>query len=199
MPAQRLSIRLARETLPLVQDARRSYVLTHPTLSPSDSAAICYAIYLVKQFKSSGGAIAWSALMSADFDFRRFSLPYAFPCNVRYVTSIDRAILPTLDSFIDTELRPCFKGKVYRNFAIRAVLRAAYCLTHKGFKDVLIVAGDTVPADAPAAYDPYRLMFPYRSDPRNSEGIDPSIFDFDDMFPNGKVDAEGFADDSEMF
>lgn len=194
-----LSINLARETLPLLQNARRNYVLTHPTLSPTDSAAISYAVYLVESFKRQGGQILWNVLMASEFDFSRFNLPYAFPCNIRYVTSITRAILPTLDSFIETELRPCFKGKVYRNFAIRAVLRAAYCLTHEGFKDVLIVAGDAVPADAPAAYDPYRLMFPYRSDPRSSEGIDPSIFDFDDMFPNGKVDAEGYADDSEMF
>ena len=41
----------------------------------------------------------------------------------------------------------------------------SYILAHEGFKDVLIVAGDAVPADAPAAYDPYNLMFPYRSDP----------------------------------
>ena len=66
----------------------------------------------------------------------------------------------------------------------------SYILAHEGFKDVLIVAGDAVPADAPAAYDPYNLMFPYRSDPRNCDpGIDPSIFD--DLFPNGSVDADG--------
>lgn len=68
----------------------------------------------------------------------------------------------------------------------------SYILAHEGFKDVLIVAGDAVPADAPAAYDPYNLMFPYRSDPRNDgidPGIDPSIFD--DLFPNGSVDADG--------
>lgn len=66
----------------------------------------------------------------------------------------------------------------------------SYILAHEGFKDVLIVAGDAVPADAPAVYDPYNLMFPYRSDPRNCDpGIDPSIFD--DLFPNGSVDADG--------
>ena len=66
----------------------------------------------------------------------------------------------------------------------------SYILAHEGFKDVLIVAGDAVPADAPAAYDPSNLMFPYRSDPRNCDpGIDPSIFD--DLFPNGSVDADG--------
>lgn len=198
MPA-RLTVNLARITLPLLQDVRRSYVLAHPSLTPSDSAAIGYGVYLVQRFKQQGGAILWNVLMSPDFDFSRFALPYAFPRDIRYRTTIDRAILPTLDAFRDTELRPCFKGEIYRNFVIRAVLLAAYCLTHEGFEDVLIVAGDAVPADAPAAYDPYRLMFPYRSDPRNSEGIDPSIFDFDDMFPNGKVDAEGFADDSELF
>lgn len=69
----------------------------------------------------------------------------------------------------------------------------SYILAHEGFKDVLIVAGDAVPADAPAAYDPYNLMFPYRSDPRN-EGIDPSIFD--GLFPNGVDD--GF-EDAEVF
>ena len=195
----RFTIKLARETLPLLQDARRSYVLTHPTLSPSDSAAIGYAIYLVERFKRAGGTILWDVLMSPNFDFGRFALPYAFPCDIRYQTTIERAILPTLDRFCENELRPFFKGEIYRNFVVRAAVRAAYCLTHEGFKDVLIVAGDAVPADAPAAYDPYRLMFPYRSDPRNSEGIDPSIFDQSDLFPNGKVDAEDFADDSELF
>lgn len=196
--SSRFTIRLARETLPLLQDARRSYVLAHPNLIPSDSAAIGYAIHLIEQFKREGGTILWDVLLSPNFDFSRFALPYAFPCDIRYQTTIERAILPTIDRFCESELRPYFKGKIYRNFVVRAIVRAAYCLTHKGFADVLIVAG-TDPEDSPAAYDPYRLMFPYRSDPRNSEGIDPSIFDFDDMFPNGKVDAEGYADDSEMF
>ena len=69
----------------------------------------------------------------------------------------------------------------------------SYILAHEGSKEVLKVPGDAVPADAPAAYDPYNLMFPYRSDPRN-EGIDPSIFD--GLFPNGVDD--GF-EDAEVF
>lgn len=155
----RFTIRLARETLPLLQDARRSYVLAHPDLIPSDSAAIGYAIHLIEQFKREGGTILWNVLMSPNFDFGRFALPYAFPCDIRYQTTIERAILPTIDRFCETELRPYFKGKIYRNFVVRAIVRAAYCLTHKGFKDVLIVAG-TDPEDSPAAYDPYGLMFP---------------------------------------
>lgn len=193
-----LSVKLARETMPLLQDIRRAYVLTHPTIKPTDSAAVGYAFYLIKRFRQQGGAILWNVLMSPEFDFSRLNLPCVFPSEIRYVAAINRSLVPKLDSFIETELRPCFKGKVYRNFAIRAALRAAYCLTREGYKDVLIVAGDTAPADAPAAYDPYRLMFPYRPDPRNSEEIDPSIFDFDDIFPNGKVDAEGYADASEL-
>lgn len=185
----RLTVNLARETLPLLQDARRAYVLAHPSLNPSDSVAIGYAEYLVKQFERDGGAISWSALMSLDFS--RFNLPPVFPSDIRYRTTIDRAMLPMLYRFRDTELCPCFEGEIYMNFVIRAILRAGYCLTHEGFKDVLIVAGDAVPADAPAAYDPYNLMFPSRPDPRNSEGFDPSIFD--DLYPNGtNADSELF-------
>lgn len=174
----RLTVNLARETLPLLQDARRSYVLAHPTLNPSDSAAIGYAIYLVERFRQQGGAILWNVLMAANFDSARFALPYAFPCDIRYRTTIDRAILPTLDAFCDNELRPCFEGEIYRNFVIRAALRAAYCLTHEGFKDVCIVAG-TDPAPAPAVYDPYSLLFPSVATAPEVLGddLDPEIFE----------------------
>lgn len=192
-----LTLNLARECLPLIQDSRRSYVVSHPSLTPTDSAAIGYTLYLVGQFQKQGGSICWPSVHALDFS--RFNLPPQFPNDIRYRTGISRAIIPALDRFADTELSPVFIGRIYRNLTVRLLLRAAYCLTHEGFKDVLMVAGDTVPADAPAAYDPYNLMFPHRSDPRNSEGIDPSIFDFDDMFPNGKVDAEGYAEDSELF
>ena len=138
-----LSVKLARETMPLLQDIRRAYVLTHPTIKPTDSAAVGYAFYLIKRFRQQGGAILWNVLMSPEFDFSRLNLPCVFPSEIRYVAAINRSLVPKLDSFIETELRPCFKGKVYRNFAIRAALRAAYCLTREGFKDVLIVAGDT--------------------------------------------------------
>lgn len=173
-----LSVKLARETMPMLQDIRRSYVLTHPTTSPTDSAAIGYAFHLVARFKQKGGAILWNVLMSRDFDFTRFNLPPVFPCEIRYVAAINRTLVPTLDNFIATELRPCFEGKVYRNFAIRAVLRAAYCLTHEGFKDVLIVAG-TVPAAAPAAYDPYSLLFPNGTNSPAALGdtLDPDILE----------------------
>ncbi len=192
-----LTVNLARICLPLLQDNRRSYIIAHPSVNPTDTAVLGYAVYLIKQFRQQGGDILWPALLALDPD--RLNLPPNFPHDIRFRLAISRSIIPLLDRFCESELRPVYKGKIYRNLVVRAILTAAYCLTHEGFKDVLIVAGDTVPADAPAAYDPYRLMFPYRSDPRNSEGIDPSIFDFDDMFPNGKVDAEGYADDSEMF
>lgn len=189
-----LSVNLARICLPLLNDARRSYIIAHPSINPTDAAVIGYSVYLIKQFKRQGGDILWHSLLALDPD--RLNLPPNFPHDIRFRLGVPRSIIPLLDRFCESELRPVFEGKIYRNLVIRAILTAAYCLTHDGFKDVLIVAGDSVPAESPAAYDPYGLMFPYRSDPRNSEGIDPSIFDFDDMFPNGKVDAEGFADDS---
>ena len=187
-----LTLNLARECLPLIQDMRRSYCLAHPSLTPTDSAAIGYALYLVGQFQKQGGSICWPSVHALDLG--RFNLPSQFPHDIRYRTGISRAIIPALDRFVDTELSGVFVGRIYRNLSVRLLLRAAYCLTHEGYKDVHIDAGDAAPADAPAAYDPYRLMFPYRSDPRNSEGFDPSIFD--DLFPNG-TNAED--SESEMF
>ena len=69
---------------------------------------------------------------------------------------------------------------MYLNFALAMLLRAPLALDKRvlPFKlptDELLGAGA-----APAAFDP-------------------SIFDQSDLFPNGKVDAEGFADASEMF
>lgn len=142
----RLSVKLARETLPLLQDARRSYVIEHPTSSPSDSAAIAHAIQLVDRFKREGGTILWTPLMSSNFDFSRFALPYTFPADIRFVTSIDRSIIPALDRFADSELSPAFNVKIYRNFTIRAALRAGFALTHKQkFRDVLM--GKDLPSD----------------------------------------------------
>lgn len=135
----RLTVNLARETLPLLQDARRSFVLANPNLNPSDSAAIDYGVSLIRQFKKEGGSILWADLMDPNFDFSRFALTYAFPRSIRYRTTIDRAIVPKLDGLCNAELSPCFKGKIYRNFLIRAVLRASYALTHESeFRDVLI-------------------------------------------------------------
>lgn len=174
-PAQtHLTVNLTRETLPLIQDLRRSYVLAHPSVNPTDADAIGYVVQLVGELKRNGGAILWPVLMSLDSE--SFNLPATFPNDIRYRTSIPRHILPILDRFCESELRSVFKGRIYRNFVIRAIIRAGYALTHEGFENVVIVAGDAVPAEPPAAYDPYGLMFPHRHDPSNSEDFDPSVF-----------------------
>lgn len=113
----------------------------------------------------------------------RFNIPSSFDCDIRYSTTLTGASLfSRIDGLVDAmNALPAYSSDsrgVYKNFAVRGALRLSYALDHEeDFRDVLIVAGDAVSDDAPAAFDP-------------------SIFD--DMFPNGKVDAEGYADASEL-
>lgn len=196
------TLKLARECLPLFQDVRRSAIIHGVSDRPTDSTALAFALDRRDQFVCSGGTILWPVLMALPKE--RFDIPSSFDCDIRYSTTLTgSSLFSRIDGLVDAlNALPAFSSDsrgVYKNYAVRAALRLSYALDHeKDFRDVLIVAG-TDSKDAPAAFDPYRLMFLYRPDSRNSEGIDPSIFDQSDLFPNGKVDAEGFADDSELF
>ena len=171
------------------------------------STAIAHALDRLEEFERSGGAVLRSVLMSLAPE--RFNIPLSFPCGERYeITVSGSALVARFDSLRDRlsaqtpSIRP-----MYLNYVIRYVLRAGYALSHeKEFRDVLIVAG-TDPEDSPAAFNPSELLSadasraadPARKKHMTFARIDPSIFDQSDLFPNGKVDAEGYADDSEMF
>lgn len=180
---QKSPVNIARECLVLFQDARRAAVVDGVSFNPSDSTGVAYCFVRYDQFKSDGGSVLWDVLMR--LPPARFDIPLHFDCDIRYHTTLTGSeLLRRLEAFRDElSALPAFHSgcrKVYKNWAIRAALRFGYALSHeKEFRDVLIVAG-TDPEDNPTSFDP-------------------SIFDQSDLFPNGKVDAEGFADASEMF
>lgn len=194
------SFQTARECAVLAHYSAAQAVIDGVSNKPTPSDALMNDLDRLDKFERDGGAVLSGVLMSLPPE--RFHIPLSFPCGQRFVFSVTGAeLIDRLNALRDrlSAVNPSVRP-MYLNYVIRYVLRCGYALSHENeFRDVLIVAGDAVPADAPAVYDPYRLMFPYRPDPRNSEGIDPSIFDQSDLFPNGKVDAEGFADDSELF
>lgn len=175
------NLKLARECLPLFQDVRRSAIIHGVSDRPTDSTALAFALDRRVQFECSGGTVLWPVLMALPQE--RFNIPSSFDCDIRYSTTLTGASLfSRIDGLVDAmNALPAYSSDsrgVYKNFAVRGALRLSYALDHEeDFRDVLIVAGDAVSDDAPAAFDP-------------------SIFD--DMFPNGKVDAEGYADASEL-
>lgn len=184
---QKATVNIARECLVLFQDARRAAVVDNISCNPSDSTGLAYCFYRYDQFKNDGGCVQFPVLMALPPS--RFDIPMYFDCDIRYRTTLAGAeLLRSLEAFRDElSVLPAFYSgcrKVYKNWAIRAALRFGYALSHEeDFRDVLIVAGDAVSDDAPAAFDP-------------------SLFD--DLFPNGAVDAdgtdaEGYADASELF
>ena len=98
------------------------------------------------------------------------------------------------------------RRNVYIPFCVKLIL-TSFALDLRHELPLLVAGGDKLPADAPAAFDPSDLLSgsasratdPARKKHMTFARIDPSIFDQSDLFPNGKVDAEGFADDSELF
>lgn len=205
--SEKRNLLCARECAVLFQDAARVAVVDGVSNKPTCSTAIAHALDRLEEFERSGGAVLRPALMSLDPD--RFNIPLSFPCGERYeITVSGSALVARFDSLRDRlsaqtpSIRP-----MYLNYVIRYVLRAGYALSHeKEFRDVLIVAG-TDAEDNPAAFDPSELLSgsasraadPARKKHMTFARIDPSIFDQSDLFPNGKVDAEGYADASELF
>ena len=168
MAATTLTVKLARECLPLFQDARRHLVVFNPAVSyVTDSAALNHALGVLGAYTAKN-SIDWRSLMALPFD--RFALPSAFNGDIRYRTSIDRVLIPALERFRDSQLRPCFEGEIYNLFVIRAALRGLYAVAHPAdFSDVLIVGTSFV--TSPAALNPNDFLC-------SSEELDA-------LFPNG--------------
>ena len=188
------------------------YCFTHSdegsgTSAPTMQPALEYAFKRVGNLLN---VIDWVKL--AQLTPSQLGIPSWPNMGVRFSTSLslEKQTYDRLIAFRDT-IKPEFdqlkERGVYLNFALAMLLRAPLALDKRilPFKlptDELLGAGA-----APAAFDPSELLSagasraadPARKKHMTFARIDPSIFDQSDLFPNGKVDAEGYADDSEMF
>lgn len=176
------------------------------TSAPTMEPALKYAFQRVGNLVS---VIDWVRL--AQLTPSMLGIPSWLNVGARYTTSLslEQQTYDRLVAFRDT-IEPEFdqlkERGVYQNFAIAMLLRAPLALDKRVLPFKLPT--DELPEDAPAAFDPLELLggssctVPSESDRKKHmtfARIDPSIFDQSDLFPNGKVDAEGYADDSEMF
>lgn len=177
------------------------------TAAPTMQPALEYAFQRVGNLVS---VIDWVGL--AKLTPSQLGIPSWPNMGGRFITSLslEEQTWNRLNAFRDT-IKPEFdqlkERGVYLNFALAMLLRAPLALDKRvlPFKlptDELLGVGA-----APAAFEPTELlggsscMVP--SDPARKKHmtfarIDPSIFDQSDLFPNGKVDAEGYADASEL-
>lgn len=201
------SFQTARECAVLAHYSAAQAVIDGVSNKPSPSDALMNELDRLDRFERDGGAVLSDVIMALPPS--RFHIPLSFPCGQRFVFSVTGAeLIDRLNALRDRlsaqtpSIRP-----MYLNYVIRYVLRCGYALSHeKEFRDVLIVAG-TDAEDNPAAFNPSELLSadasraadPARKKHMTFARIDPSIFDQSDLFPNGKVDAEGYADASEMF
>lgn len=201
------SFQTARECAVLAHYSAAQAVIDGVSNKPSPSDALMNELDRLDRFERDGGAVLSDVIMALPPS--RFHIPPSFPCGQRFVFSVTGAeLIDRLNALRDRlsvqtpSVRP-----MYLNYVIRYVLRCGYALSHeKEFRDVLIVAG-TDAEDNPAAFDPSELLSgsasraadPARKKHMTFARIDPSIFDQSDLFPNGKVDAEGYADASELF
>lgn len=187
------------------------YVFSHsPAASGSAAPAMEPAIrYALDSVRNSVSVIDWVKV--AAFKPNELGIPEWLPCGARFGTSLnlDPAVDVDLHEFRDA-IAPDFdqliaRG-VYLNFAV-AVLFRAVIAQNLGILPYKVADDAELSEDAPAAFDPSDLLSgsasratdPARKKHMTFARIDPSIFDQSDLFPNGAVDADGFADDSEMF
>lgn len=186
------------------------YVFSHsPAASGSAAPAMEPAIrYALDSVRNSVGVIDWVKV--AAFKPNELGIPEWLSCGARFGTSLnlDPAVDADLHVFKDA-IAPDFdqliaRG-VYLNFAV-AVLFRAVIAQNLGILPYKVADDAELSEDAPAAFNPSELLSadvsraadPARKKHMTFARIDPSIFDQSDLFPNGKVDAEGYADDSEM-
>lgn len=187
------------------------YCFTHSdegsgTSAPTMQPALEYAFKRVGNLLN---VIDWVKL--AQLTPSQLGIPSWPNMGVRFSTSLslEKQTYDRLIAFRDI-IKPEFdqlkERGVYLNFALAMLLRAPLALDKRVLPFKLPT--DELPEDAPAAFDPLELLggssctVPSESDRKKHmtfARIDPSIFDQSDLFPNGKVDAEGFADASEMF
>lgn len=200
------TMRLRREVSFTLLRVFQLTVGDNSTAAPTMCPAIKYALGAVANRVKVIDWVALAAMQPHELD-----IPDWLPCGSRYATnvSLDTTTADALESFrsaIAIEFDQLQARGVYSNFAI-AVLFRAVIADELGKLPYKIAGGDKLPADAPAAFDPSDLLSgsasratdPARKKHMTFARIDPSIFDTSDLFPNGKVDAEGYADASEMF
>ena len=166
--------------------------------------------YALDSVRNSVCVIDWVKV--AAFKPNELGIPEWLPCGARFGTSLnlDPAVDADLHVFKDA-IAPDFdqliaRG-VYLNFAV-AVLFRAVIAQNLGILPYKVADDAELSEGAPAAFDPSDLLSSStcrvpsetaRKKHMTFARIDPSIFDPSDLFPNGKVDAEGYADDSETF
>ena len=174
------------------------------------AATMCPAIkYALGAVANRVKVIDWVAL--AGMQPHELDIPDWLPCGSRYATnvSLDLSTADALESFrsaIATEFVQLQARGVYSNFAI-AVLFRAVIADELGKLPYKVADDAELSEDAPAAFNPSELLSadasraadPARKKHMTFARIDPSIFDQSDLFPNGAVDADGFADASELF
>ena len=193
-----------------------SYTSLHVFYSAVDSSStqvpcIADAVkYALARVHNVIGVVDWVKL--AGMPASAFGVPSFLACGARFQTSM--SLEPSVDSaltdFVDTiasEFTALKKRKPYRPFAVALLFRSVIA-EEKGALPYKVADDAELSEDAPAAFNPSELLSgsvcrvpseTARKKHMTFARIDPSIFDQSDLFPNGKVDAEGFADASEMF
>lgn len=176
------------------------------TAAPSVADAVKYALGYVTPIAHT---IDWVALSKLSTE--ALGIPNGLRCGSRFYTSVtlprnaDDA-LGALCVVVGDDFKQLRCRAPYRNLVLALTLRAVIA-DELGILPRKIAGGDKLPADAPAAFDPSELLSadasraadPARKKHMTFARIDPSIFDQSDLFPNGAVDADGFADASELF
>lgn len=192
-----------------------SYTSLHVFYSAVDSSStqvprIADAVeYALARVHNVIGVVDWVKL--AGMPASAFGVPSFLACGARFQTtmSLEPSVDSALADFVDTiasEFTALKKRKPYRPFAVALLLRAVIA-EEKGVLPYKVADDAELSEDPPAAFNPSELLSadasraadPARKKHMTFARIDPSIFDQSDLFPNGKVDAEGYADASELF
>lgn len=177
------------------------------TAAPNTATAVEYALHRMMPHVD---VVDWYRL--SRMEPREFGIPSWLPCGSRFVTSLSLSLatdsaLCAFVSAIAPDFTALKKRAPYRPFAIALLFRAVIA-EEMGILPYKIAGGKELPEDAPAAFDPSELLSgsaccvpseTARKKHMTFARIDPSIFDQSDLFPNGAVDAEGFADESDLF
>lgn len=154
------------------------------TAAPNIATAVQYALH---RMMPSVGVVDWyrlSCMKPSEFD-----IPSWLPCGSRFVTSL--SLSPAVDNALSnfvSSIAPDFtslkKRAPYRPFAIALLFRAVIA-EEKGNLPFKIAGGEELAEKSPAALNPDDFLC-------SSDTLDA-------LFPNGAIDAEGFADDSKLF
>lgn len=174
------------------------------TTAPSVADAVKFALDYVTPIAHT---IDWVAL--SKFSTEALGIPSGLRCGSRFSTSVtlpqvSDTALSALCIVVGNDFEQLQCRAPYRNFVVALTLRAVIAddlgiLPRK-------IAGTVDLSAAPAAFNSSELLSGSAAVPLNARKkhmtfarIDPSIFDQSDLFPNGAVDAEGFADESDLF